>query len=144
MIKTEVIFADGSTAVFHGDGGSFHSGELAMERLRLITLRSAIEVELRHPGMRLTRHFSAHQAIANVLTPITGITYKRSRKGKEAALFDTEAVLAAIEHTAVVYEEPNPTCDICGLAQYADETLEWNGDTGCHVLCEKAHGDGLV
>jgi hypothetical protein len=135
-MKTEVIFADGSTAVFHGDGGSFHSGELAMERLRLLTLKSAIEVELRHPGMRLTRHFSAHQAIANVLTPITGVTYKRSKKGKEAALFDTLAVLAAIEHAAVVYEDTAPTCDICGVTE-EESPLEWNGETGLHFICEE-------
>ena len=135
-MKTEVIFADGSTAVFHGDGGSFHSGELAMERLRLLTLKSAIEVELRNPGMRLTRHFSAHQAIANVLTPLTGVVYKRSKKGKEAALFDTLAVLAAIEHAAVVYEDARPTCDICGVAE-KDSTLEWNGETGLHYVCEE-------
>jgi hypothetical protein len=33
-----------------------------------------------------------------------------------------------------------PTCDICGVMQYADESLEWNGDTGNHVACETATG----
>jgi len=31
-----------------------------------------------------------------------------------------------------------PTCDVCGVAQYADGSLEWNGDTGNHVQCEGA------
>jgi hypothetical protein len=104
MPDTEVLYEDGSTASFRGDGGSFHDGGLAVYRLRLITLKSAIEVELNHPGMRLTRAFSAHQAIQNVLTPLTGKTYKRSKNGKMEALSDCLAILADIESGAVVLE----------------------------------------
>ena len=44
-------------------------------------------------------------AVKNVIEPLTGKTYKRSRKGKEEALADCEALLAAIESGAVVYVE---------------------------------------
>jgi hypothetical protein len=37
----------------------------------------------------------------------------------------------------MAYEQSEPTCDICGVMQYADESLEWNGDTGNHVHCEE-------
>ena len=41
----------------------------------------------------------------------------------------------------MAYEEVEPICDICGVMQYSDESLEWNGDTGNHVHCEEAsHG----
>lgn len=29
-----------------------------------------------------------------------------------------------------------PTCDICGIPEEGS-TLTWNGDTGCHVECER-------
>lgn len=31
-------------------------------------------------------------------------------------------------------------CNICGVIQYADESLEWNNQTCCHVHCEHAAG----
>ena len=99
---TDVIFADGSVATFTA-GGAFHEGGLAIERIRLITLRSALTIELRTNGqMRLTGKVSAYRAVQNVLEPITGKVYKRSRKGKEEALADCEAVLAFIDSQAVV------------------------------------------
>jgi hypothetical protein len=34
---------------------------------------------------------------------------------------------------------PCPTCDICGRSScFTVETMEWNGETGNHVECEKA------
>lgn len=101
----EVIYSDTSTSTFHGDGGSFHEGPLAMERLRLITARSALNFYIKYNGkMQLTRN-GAQLAIKNVIEPLTGKTYKRSMKGKQEALADCEALLWAIENDAVVYEE---------------------------------------
>jgi len=37
----------------------------------------------------------------------------------------------------MIEKQYEPTCDICGVMQYADESLEWNGDTGNHVHCEE-------
>ena len=101
----EVIYSDTSTSTFHGDGGSFHEGPLAMERLRLITARSALNFYIKYNGkMQLTRN-GAQMAIKNVIEPLTGKTYKRSMNGKKEALEDCEALLWAIENNAVVYEE---------------------------------------
>ena len=101
----EVIYSDTSTSTFHGDGGSFHEGPLAMERLRLITARSALKWYIKYNGkMQLTRN-GAQMAIKNVIEPLTGKTYKRSMNGKREALEDCEALIWAIENNAVVYEE---------------------------------------
>lgn len=102
-MNTEVIYADGSRSEFTDKGGSFHEGQAAILRLQLITLKSAIEIELVHPGHRLTR-ISAYQAIQNVLVPITGRKYKRSSNGKRDALRDVEDLLYLIESGAVVWE----------------------------------------
>lgn len=98
---SEVIYEDGSMSTFHGQGSSFHDGPLAIERLRLITARSALSIYLR-TGRQLTRN-GAQLAIKNVIEPLTGKTYKRSRKGKEEALADCEALIASIEEGAVIY-----------------------------------------
>ena len=101
-MNTEVIYTDGSMSEFV-DGGSIHDGPLAIERLRLITAKHALSVYLR-TGRQLTAN-GAHMAVKNVIEPLTGKTYKRSRKGKEEALADCEDLLAAIESGAVVYVE---------------------------------------
>lgn len=101
-MNTEVIYPDGSMSEF-ADGGSIHDGPLAIERLRLITAKHALSTYLR-TGMQLTRN-GAQMAIKNVIEPITGKTYKRSRKGKEEALADCEELIAAIEAGAVVFVE---------------------------------------
>lgn len=98
---SEVMYQDGSLSTFHGDGGSSHDGGLAIQRLRLITAHRALSFYLR-TGMQLTRN-GAQMAIKNVIEPLTGKTYKRSRKGKEEALADCEAILAAIEDNAIIY-----------------------------------------
>lgn len=104
-MSTEVIYQDGSTSTFTDGGGSFHDGDLAIERLRLITARSCLSVYLRTGGaVQLTRN-GAQMAIKNVIEPLTGKTYKRSMKGKEQALADCQALLDAIEIGAVIYEE---------------------------------------
>ena len=101
----EVIYSDTSTSTFHGDGGSFHEGPLAMERLRLISARIALQDYIKHNGkFQLTRN-GAQLAIKNVIEPLTGKTYKRSMKGKQEALDDCEYLIWAIENNAVVYEE---------------------------------------
>lgn len=102
-MTTEVLYEDGSTAVFGEGGGSSHDGYLAIERLRLITARSALDLYLR-TGMQLTRN-GAHLAIVNVIEPLTGKRYARSRKGKEQALADCCALIEAIETNAVVWED---------------------------------------
>lgn len=103
-MPTEVLFSDGSTAVFHDEGGSAHHGGLAMERIRLIMARSALSAYIKSNGkMQMTRN-GATLAIRNVIEPLTGITYKRSMNGKRDALADCEALIAAIEHDAVILE----------------------------------------
>lgn len=133
-MNTEVIYADGSRSEFHGNGGSSHDGWAAIERLRLLTAISALRIYIKYDGkMQLTRN-GAQNAIKNVIEPWTDKTYKRSMNGKKEALADAEALLASIENAAVVW--PEPTCDICGVSEY-DSDLEWNGETGCHVVCEE-------
>ena len=102
-MTTEIIYQDGSTATFTDTGGSSHDGYLAIERLRLITARSALDIYLR-TGMQLTRN-GAHLAIVNVIEPLTNKRYARSRKGKQEAYADCCALIEAIETGAVVWEE---------------------------------------
>jgi hypothetical protein len=100
----EVIYKDGSTSEFD-ERGAFHNGGLAIERLRLISAKSALEIYIKTQGrMELTRN-GARNAIQNVIEPLTGKTYKRSMKGKQEALDDCVQLLAMLEHEAVVYEE---------------------------------------
>ena len=101
----EVIYSDTSTSTFTEGGGSFHDGPLAIERLRLITARSALSIYIKYNGkMQITRN-GAQLAIKNVIEPLTGKTYKRSMKGKQEALDDCECLIWAIENNAVIYEE---------------------------------------
>ena len=80
------------------------SYELAMERLRLIMAKSALSIYIKSDGkMQVTRNGAA-LAIENVIAPITGKRYKRSMNGKREALADCEALIAAIEQSAVVLE----------------------------------------
>jgi len=100
----EVIYKDGSMSEFD-ERGVFHNGGLAIERLRLISAKSALEIYIETQGrMELTRN-GARNAIQNVIEPLTGKTYKRSMKGKQEALDDCVQLLAMLEHEAVVYEE---------------------------------------
>lgn len=104
-MNTEVIYPDGSMSTFHDDGGASHSGELAIDRLRLITAMSALQIYMRSGGtFQLTRN-GAQMAIKNVIEPITGKTYKRSMKGKQEALDDCIALIDMLERSAVVYKE---------------------------------------
>ena len=103
-MKTEVIYQDGSTSEFEG-GGSFHSGQLAIMRLRLITAKSALGMYIKTEGrMEMTRG-GAQMSVENVIAPLTGKKYKRSMNGKREALLDCEKLLWAIENNAVVWEE---------------------------------------
>ena len=102
-MATEVLYQDGSTSSFTEGGGSFHDGDLAIHRLRLITARHALKINLDH-GFQITRN-GWQAAMRNVIEPMTGKTYKASRKGKLEALADCEALLAAIESGAVIYED---------------------------------------
>ena len=72
--------------------------EVTVNPIQLFVLKQAIEVELRTQGrMRLTGAITAHAAIKQILEPITLKHYARSTKGKQQALDDVEAILAAIE-----------------------------------------------
>lgn len=102
-MATEVIYEDGSTSTFTEGGGSFHDGDLAIHRLRLITARHALKFNLDH-GFQITRN-GWQIAMRNVIEPMTGKTYKASRKGKTEALQDCEALLAEIESRVVIYDE---------------------------------------
>lgn len=100
----EVIYKDGSMSEFD-ERGSFHNGGLAIERMRLLTAKSALTIYIKHQGkMELTRN-GVRNAIQNVIEPLTGKTYKRSMKGKQEALDDCAQLLAVLEYEAVVYEE---------------------------------------
>ena len=100
----EVIYKDGSMSEFD-ERGSFHNGGLAIERMRLLTAKSALDIYIKYQGkMELTRN-GARNAIHNVIEPLTGKTYKRSMKGKQEALDDCIQLLAELEHDAVIYEE---------------------------------------
>lgn len=102
-MTTEVLYQDGSTSTFNEQGGSFHDGDLAIMRLRLITARNALRINLDH-GMQITRN-GWQAAMRNVIEPMTGKTYKASRKGKLEALADCESMLQAIELGAVILED---------------------------------------
>jgi len=104
MSSQEVIYADGSQSTFNG-GGGMHTSGLAITRLRLIAARSALRIYIKSGGkFQLTKN-GAQLAIQNVIEPLTGNSYKRSMKGKVAALDDCEALIWAIENDAVVWKE---------------------------------------
>ena len=104
-MSTEVIYQDGSMSEFHDGGGSSHHGDLAIERLRLITAKSALTIYIKYQGkMQLTRN-GAQNAIANVIEPLTGKTYTRSMKGKQEALDDCVELLQRMENNTVRYTE---------------------------------------
>jgi len=104
-MKQEVIYQDGSMSEFREGGGSSHHGELAIERLRLITAKSALTIYIKYEGnMQLTRN-GAQNAIKNVIEPLTGKTYKRSMKGKQEALDDCIELLDYLESNTIRYEE---------------------------------------
>lgn len=102
----EVIYKDGSMSEFD-ERGQFHNGGLAIERIRLITAKSALEINI-DSGMELTRDGS-WSAVMNVIAPLTGKDYKSGKrltvKGKREALADCKELIAKLEHEAVVYEE---------------------------------------
>lgn len=104
-MTTEVIYPDGSISEFHEDGPTIHSGDLAIQRLRLITAKSALGFYIQTDGkMEITRG-GAQMSIENVIAPITGKKYKRSMNGKREALDDCLALLAELEGSAVVWKE---------------------------------------
>ena len=103
-MNTEVIYQDGSMSTFQ-DSGALHNGGLAIERIRLITAKSALTIYIKYQGkMELTRN-GARNAIQNVIEPLTGKTYKRSMKGKQEALDDCIELLDFLERNAVRYTD---------------------------------------
>lgn len=108
-MTTEVIYSDGSRSEFTEGGGAFHDGGLAIHRLRLLTARQALRINLERGGWELTRNGS-YMAVMAVIAPLTGKDYlspagRLTKKGKAAALADCEAMLADLEASAVVYRE---------------------------------------
>ena len=104
-MSTEVIYQDGSMSEFHDGGGSSHQGDLAIERLRLIAAKGALNVYINTQGkMQLTRN-GAQNAVQFVIEPLTGKTYKRSMKGKQEALNDCIGLLQYLENNTVRYTE---------------------------------------
>jgi hypothetical protein len=104
-MSTEVIYPDGSRSEFHEGGGSSHEGYGAIERIRLLNAIACLRVYIKWNGeMQMTRN-GAQKAIKHVIEPLTGRTYKRSMNGKKEALADAEYLLAAIENSAVVWED---------------------------------------
>ena len=101
-MATEVIYQDGSTSSFTEGGAQFHDGDLAIIRLRLITAHNALSFNIK-TGMQITRN-GWQAAMRNVIEPLTGKTYKASKKGKLEALQDCESMIAAIEAGVVVLE----------------------------------------
>jgi hypothetical protein len=103
-MSTEVLYQDGSMSTFHGDGGSSHDGFLAIERLRLLTAKSALEIYIKYEGRIEVTRGGARMAIENVIAPITGRKYRRSMNGKRDALQDCLDLLAMLESGVVVVE----------------------------------------
>lgn len=102
-MTTEVLYADGSRSEANA-GGTIHEGGLAIERLRLLTAKSALSLYIKTEGrMEMTRG-GAKLSIDNVIAPITGKKYKRSMAGKEEALADCIFLLGEIERTAVIVD----------------------------------------
>ena len=104
-MSKEIIYQDGSMSEFHDGGGSSHQGDLAIERLRLITAQSALTIYIKYEGKMQLTHNGAQNAIKNVIEPLTGKTYKRSMKGKQEALNDCIELLQYLENNTVRYTE---------------------------------------
>ena len=104
-MSTEVIYQDGSMSEFHDDGGSSHHGDLALDRIRLITAKLALEIYFKYDGrMELTRNGSV-DAVRYVIEPLTGKKYKRSMQGKQEAFNDCIELLAYLESNTVHYTQ---------------------------------------
>jgi hypothetical protein len=68
---------------------------VAIQRLRLTVAQNSLEYYLKHDGKRDVTHNGASMAVKNVIEPVTGKTYKRSKKGKQEALADCIELLRA-------------------------------------------------
>jgi hypothetical protein len=103
VIMTKTIrFDDGSTIEQHSSGTT-HGGGLAIDRLRLIMAASALTVNIEH-GYQVTRN-GWQAAMGNVIEPLTGKTYKRSKKGKIEALHDCYQMINDIEENVTVTDD---------------------------------------
>ena len=103
VIMTKTIrFDDGST-IEQSWSGTMHGGGLAIERLRLIMAASALTFNIEH-GYQVTRN-GWQAAMGNVIEPLTGKTYKRSKKGKIEALHDCYRMINEIEKNVTVTDD---------------------------------------
>lgn len=107
------MFPDGSTygngLIAPGPGHRHEDGpSIAMQRVRLITARQALEVYLKWDGrMQLTRD-GHRMAVINVIEPLSGKTFttptgKVTKAGCRAALAECYALLEQIDNDAIVY-----------------------------------------
>lgn len=108
-MPTDALFPDGSVATFRDGGGSFHDGGSAIDRLRLISARSALSIYIKYDGkMQLTRD-GHYLAIVNVIEPLSGrkfttATGRVTMPRVKAALAECERLLAELEASAIVLE----------------------------------------
>ena len=110
----EAMYPDGSTfgngIVAPAPGHDPDTGlSIAMNRMRLITARSALEVYIRYEGrMQVTRN-GHRMAVINVIEPLSGKTFstpsgKVTMKSCRDALAECNRLLNEIDATAIVYD----------------------------------------
>lgn len=109
-MATEVLYEDGSRSEF-AEWGAMHEGGAAINRLRLISARSALTIYLKYEGrMQLTAN--GHRgAVINVIEPLSGKKFttpsgKVTMKSCREALVECESLIAALESAAVVLDTP--------------------------------------
>jgi hypothetical protein len=92
MSTTE--FKDGSKIEFaeNGEAEAF-VGKTAVSVYALATAKAFLGLEIRHPGMKMSRHGSA----LNLAENLSGMSFGRGVKGRQKALDWVEAELARIK-----------------------------------------------
>jgi hypothetical protein len=106
-MSTEVMYSDGSISQFYEDGYQTHDGNMALDRLRLITAIHALRTRI-DLGMEITAHGSK-LAVINVIEPLSGQSFhtasgRLTAKGRRQALICAEGLLEALESGAVIYK----------------------------------------
>ena len=80
----DIKFQDGSSIE---NNGSTFAGETAVDAYRIATLISMLQLEINHPGMKMSRHMTALKGAENV----SGLTFGRGVSGRKKALAWAEA-----------------------------------------------------
>jgi hypothetical protein len=81
-IMSNVVFPDGSQVEQDETGIRVVSGEMAMDAYRLKMVISMLEMEIKFPGMKMSRHLTALKGAEN----ISGLTFGRGVSGRKKAL----------------------------------------------------------